>query len=175
MRRFLGWCLLVWTLAAGGDVYAQAKIGTVDFNRAMNDVDEGKKALEQMEAHFAPKKAALEAKKQELDRLQDELRRQSVVLSEQARKEKEGQIQQKYVDLQRESVQAQDEAAMMFNQVNQDLKDKLQVEVGKIAKKKGLDIVIEKSLIMYEAPGMDITDELIKSYNASASAGTATK
>ena len=68
--------------------------------------------------------------------------------------------------LQQMNLVAQDEAGRMFNQINEDLKAKMQAELAKLAQEKGWDLVIEKSLVMYEVSGLDVTDELIRLYNA---------
>lgn len=169
MRRFYVMLALIFSMVGPQTVFAaDAKIGTVDFNRAMNDVKEGKQALANLETMLAPKQKELEAAQLELQKLDAELKKQAAVLSADAKAKKSAEIQEKAMALQQANMMAQDEASRMFQAINEDLKAKLQVELAKIAKTKGYSIVIEKSLVMYSGDSMDLTDDLIKAYDAAA-------
>lgn len=167
MRKLILCFALVLGLASAGDALAaDMKIGVVDFNRAMNDVNEGKQALANLETMLAPKQKELEAEQSELQRMGAEFETQAPVLSADARAKKEAELRQKAMTLQQKNMMAQEEAARMFQAINDDLKTKLQSELSKIAKAKGYTLVIESSLVMYGGEGMDLTDDLIKAYNA---------
>ena len=64
--------LLLGTLAL--PAYAQQlKIGLVDFQKALNEVEEGKRAKAGLKAQFESKQKALNAKQESLKKLKNEL------------------------------------------------------------------------------------------------------
>lgn len=170
MKTWFAAFALAVALLMGGTARAEMKIVTVDFNRAMNEVEEGKKALDSLETVLAPRRTELEDKQRQLQNLQAEYEKQAAILSPDAKAKKEQELRERMMALQQLNLQAQDDAARMFNQINEDLKAKLQAELARLAKTKGWDLVIEQSLIMYQGTGMDVTDELIKAYNAASAA-----
>lgn len=172
MKKWITALVLALSLAVAGSARAETKIATVDFNRAMNEVDEGKAALESLEAAMSPRRKELEEKQAALEKMAQDLRKQSVVLAADAKAKKEAEYQEQAMAFQQMSMRYQQDLERMFNQVNEDLRLKLEGVLEQVAKKKGYTLVIEKSLIMYQADGMDLTDELVKAYN-SATTGAA--
>ena len=63
MRRFFPILVLLSLLTLPGLASAQMKIGVVDFQAALNDVEEGKKARATLETRFEEKRLALEARR----------------------------------------------------------------------------------------------------------------
>ena len=78
-----------------------SKIGYVDLNRALNEVNEGKRAKAKLEADGKAKKQKLEILQNDLKKLKDELEKKRLILSAQALKDKEMVFQQKFVELQK--------------------------------------------------------------------------
>ena len=120
---------------------------------------------------MAPRRRELEDLQKQLEKMAEELKRQSVVLAPDAKAKKEEEYRGKVQQFQQLNMQYQDELGQLFNQVNDDLRLKMQGVLAEVAKKRGVDLVIEKSLIMYEGPGLDLTDDLIKAYNTATTAG----
>lgn len=148
--------------------FAQAKIGTVDFQRAINEVAEGKAAKTRLEAMYAEKKTALDRMQANLAQKQQDYQKQAVVLSESARKAKEDEMNNDLMALQ----QAYQRYEGEFNQAYMGAMDTLLQKMRKIAEvigqERGYTLVIEvtEGGVVYAASSVDITDELIKRYNA---------
>lgn len=148
--------------------FAQAKIGTVDFQRAINEVAEGKAAKTRLEAMYAEKKTALDRMQANLAQKQQDYQKQAVVLSESARKAKEDEMNNDLMALQ----QAYQRYEGEFNQAYMGAMDTLLQKMRKIAEgigqERGYTLVIEvtEGGVVYASSTVDITDELIKRYNA---------
>jgi len=71
---------------------AQTKIGYVDLQRALNEVDEGKAAKALLKKDFEEKQRQLDGKKADFEKLRAEFEKQSVVMSDQAKRDKAAEL-----------------------------------------------------------------------------------
>ena len=80
MRRFLLPLLLLALLIPATASAQGMKFGVVDFQKALNDVEEGKRARATLEQRFEEKRLGLEARKAELEQMQESLEAQKSLL-----------------------------------------------------------------------------------------------
>src|SRR5436305_11905715 len=107
MRRFL--VPLALLLAAGG-AFAQAmKIGYVDVQRAVQEVEEGKAARTRLKAELDKKRDDLDVKRANLEKMKTEYDKQAPVLSEDAKKKKQEELQKAFVEAQNQANEMQEE------------------------------------------------------------------
>ena len=167
---------LVMTMLGNAQAQAPAptpgfKMGIINIQRAILESDEGKKARDKREAEFAPKAKELEAKQAELERLQNQLREQERALSDEARANLVRQIETKTRDFNRsredfnsDIQQAQRE---LFGKIGQKVKKFL----DQYALQNGYHLVIDVSSpqtpVAFASSTVDVTDDIIKLYNAS--------
>jgi outer membrane protein len=164
------------TAAAGlyavpAPVRAQQKIAYVDLQRALNEVDEGKTAKANLKREFDEKQKLLDAKKAEFDRLRGDFEKQSVVMSEQARKDKQAELEKKGGELQGYFVQLQKELSEREREATRGIFDKMHAIVREIADSEGVSMVVQAEALVYATPSLDITNELVRKYNARHKAG----
>lgn len=149
------------TFAAGG-------VGFIDLQKALNLSDAGVKAkaeigqqVKKYEAKVATEQEALKAMKKELDK-------QAVLLSDEARAKKEREFQQRAKEFQRFTKDIQEELQQKDADYTKRIIDEVLTIARKIGKEKGLAVILEKSesSLVYGDPAADLTDEVIKAYNA---------
>ncbi len=144
------------------------KIAYVDLQRALNLSKAGTAAKEQMTTQVQRYEGEFRAKQQEVLRIKEDLEKQAALLSDTARAERERDYQRRVTELQRfqqdiqEELQQQD--AEFTTRIINELFDVLQ----KIGAEGGYTMIIEKNegAIVYADPKIDLTDELIKAYDA---------
>src|SRR5712672_2256443 len=120
MRRFL---LIFAVLAAARSAYAQAmKIGYVDVQRAVQEVEEGKAARSRLQAELAQKRTDLDKKRADLEKMKADYDKQAPVLSEDAKRQKQEQLQKAFVDAQTAAGQMQEELSGKEQEAMQDRK-----------------------------------------------------
>ncbi len=144
------------------------KIAIVDMQKALNMCEAGKVAKARLQKKFEKMKKDLDARQKELEKLKQELEKQSLMLSLDAKRDKEREYKRKlrdfqdlYQDYKQEMTRAEYEA---IQPILRDLKRIAE----EIRKKEGYLVVFEKNsagIICYEH-GIDITDKVIKLYNA---------
>lgn len=146
---------------------AANKFGYIDFQRALNEVEEGKKAKAMLKSEFDEKQKQLDAVQNELQAMKADLDKQRLILSADALKTKEEEYRKKFLELQQK-----------LGTYEQDIKGKearltndILAVVYKIAKdigeKEGYTMILEKSqdVVIYSPSDADLTGRVIKEYN----------
>lgn len=146
---------------------AEEKVAFVNLQRAINEVEEGKRAKASIQADMDAKKKQLDSMKAGLKKMRDDLEKQKTVLSKEAMEAKAGEIQTKFMELQQKAIQYDQELKQKESASVQKILEALKVQVVALAKQKNYTIVYENSadVILYSAKGSDITGELIQAYN----------
>ncbi len=147
---------------------AELKIASVDYQKALESVAEGEQARKKLETMFQSKKAAIEQMKTNLDAMQADYQKQSVLLSDTAKKQKEDAIDLAGAQFQQAYQQSEGEMQQAYQGAMEQLIAKMKTITQGIATERGYTLVIEvnEGGVVYTSPSIDITDELIKRYNA---------
>ncbi|HWP35409.1 MAG TPA: OmpH family outer membrane protein [Thermodesulfobacteriota bacterium] len=147
----------------------EIRIGYVDLQRAIFASQAGKEARRVLDERTERLKKDFERREEELRRLRAEYLKQSAVLSPDARAEKERELQLKTRELQRLQQDYEDE----LNRKDAELSKRILSEVREIVRQVGgrgnYTLILEKNSagVLYAASGVDLTDEVIRAYNAS--------
>jgi outer membrane protein len=160
---------LVAALALGAlpaHARAEGRIAFVDLQRALNSVDEGKLAKESLKREFDQKQKMLDDKKAEFDRMRQDFEKQAVVMSDDARKQKQGELERKGMELQSFFVQLQKELSEREREATRGIFDKMHALVREIAEQEGVSAVVSAEALVYADPALDLTNELVRKYNA---------
>lgn len=165
---FLGAALMSLLLLTPSVSFAQSpKIGYVNLQRALNEVEEGKKAKARLKRDFEKKQKKLNAQQEELKKLKAEIENAGPVVSQEVKRKKAMEFQQKLMALQQTYMTLQQELAKKEAKATKKIFDKMGKIIAEIAKEKGYDLVLERteSAVLYAKDNMDLTNELIKRYN----------
>jgi outer membrane protein len=167
----------VLALLAATAARAETKIGYVDLQRALNEIDEGKSAKATLKRDFEEKQKQLDTKKVEFDKLRQDFEKQAVVMAEQARRDKAAELDRKANDLQQFWGQLQKDLSERERELTRGIFDKMAAIVRDIAAADGFTMVLERndSGLVYALPALDLTNELIRKYNAKFPGGGAKK
>ncbi|MDX1386558.1 MAG: OmpH family outer membrane protein [bacterium] len=160
---------LVIALAVATPAFAQnLKIGLVNFQQALNDVEEGKRAKANLKSQFESKQQALNAKQEGLKRLKEEIEAKRAALSADAMRQKEAQYRDQFLDLQKTLAQFRQEMATKEAEVTQGIVEKLKKTVERIGKSEGYTIIFEKSqdTVLFANGATDLTAKVISAYNS---------
>lgn len=160
-------------LAAPAAVRAEVKLGYVDLQRALNEVEEGKAAKAALKGEFDQKQKILDERKTDFEKARADFEKQASVMSEDARKQKQGELERKGMELQSFFMQQQKELAERERETTRGIFEKMQGIVREIADADGLSAVMQSEALVYAAPSLDITNELVRKYNARYKPGSA--
>jgi outer membrane protein len=173
MRKVLGiGGLLIALLAVSGCAAAGAKVegkvGVVDPARVLSETNTGKKAKDSLSVFSKNRQALIEMDEKELRRMEEDFGRQASVLSPTAKREREEQFRRRVAEYQQKAGDMNREVQEKQKDVLEGFREKVGLVVGKVAKRLGLQVVIEKGKggpTLYSEEGLDITGQVIDEFN----------
>jgi len=147
---------------------AQVKLGYVDLQRALNEVDEGKAAKALLKKDFEEKQRQLDTRKAEFEKLQADFEKQaaSSLMSEQVKRDKAMELQRRAVELQSVYGQLQNDLGNREQEMTGGIYGRMRIIVKEIAEADGFTMVFEERALQYVQPSLDLTNELIRKYNS---------
>lgn len=147
---------------------AQNKFAYVDMQRALDQIDEGKAIKAELKAEFDKKQAELDKKQEELKKEYtslDALAREGVVSPDKMR-EKQMDLERRVKEVTQYWQDAQKSLSERERQATQSLFTRMSVIVQGIAQSEGFSFVFERAALAYAPESLDITNELVRKYNA---------
>lgn len=156
------------SLCVSSVVHAADKVALVSLQRALNEVNDGKKAKDALKRDFDAKKKKIDLMKADLEKLSQDLDKQKSVLSGEALQQKKQDLQAKFLDLQNQAVTYERDLKTQESESAQKILTTLRQMVLDMSKTDGYTMVIENSseTVLYSTVAVDITDKLISAYNA---------
>jgi outer membrane protein len=147
---------------------AELKIGFVNLQQAVSEVDEGKAAREALKKEFEQKQKMLDDKQNELKRMKDDLDKQMIVMSEETKREKAMEFERKVNEMQQVYVQMQKDLSDREREMMKGIFDKMEAIIKDIAAAEGYAYVFEQQNagLMVAPAAADMTNELVRKYNA---------
>jgi|GEM_PF-227229 len=158
---------VVLTLAASSVARAELKLGYVDLQRALQEVEEGRAAKARLQS-------MLESKQKEIDREQEGLRKekelldkQATAMSEETRVQKQNDLQKKVVELTQKWEKGRQDMGAKERSELQAIFAKMDPIIATLAQREGMTMVFEKtdSGLVFAPPSLDLTNELVRLYN----------
>jgi outer membrane protein len=145
---------------------AEAKIGYVDMQKAIQETTTGKNAKKELEKEFNAKKTELQKKEGDLKKMADDLEKKKVALSEEMRQKKQAELQQEMMKFQREVGESQLNIQKKERDLTEPILKKLQTALDKIAKDDGYSMVLERSeqSVLWAKKDLDLTERLVKEF-----------
>jgi outer membrane protein len=160
-----------------GSAMAEVKVAVVDFQRALNEVNEAAGVRAKLEGMYGERKAAIEKMQKSLEAKKSEYEKQASILSDSARKAKEEELMKASVEFQQTYSKAEGEMQQAYYAAMQDFIEKMKKISVAIGQERGYTVVLEATEggVVYWSDSVDITDEMIKRYNAANPATPAKK
>ena len=163
--------LALFALLTGGVVRAEDaafKVGVVDMQKALQTVDAGKKAKNQLQKEFDTKKKMISDEENAIRKLTEEFKKQSLVMNDETRMKKQQEIQERIMKLQETTSRSQVEIQQKEQEMTAPLVKNLRAVIQDLAAKKGYSLVLDKNEanILYSPEKDDFTAETITAFNA---------
>jgi outer membrane protein len=157
--------LLALTMAAT-PAHAQIKLAYVDVQRALNECDAGKRAKADFEGRVQGLEGRLQREQNEVQSLKDEIEKKGMLMNADQRQNLQDQYMAKLKDFERDYKDSRDELQQKDNDVTSKIVHDLAAVIRTIGERDNYTMVMEKGSILWGAPGIDITDQVIRAYNA---------
>jgi outer membrane protein len=152
-------------------------VAVVDFERAVVENEEGKKASDKFNAEVQARQSDLEKRQREIEDLQKKQQVGVRTLSEAAKADLQRDIDRRTRDLQRINEDAQKDLQVLRDQLLRPIAERATAILNAMAAEKGYTVVVDTSdpnnNVLWANPQNEITAELVKRINASKPPETA--
>ncbi len=146
---------------------AEVKLGYVDLQRALNEVEEGKAAKAKLKKKFEKSQQQLDAEQEKLKKAKEELDRKKLAMDEATLRQKAMELDQEMVRVSGIYAKLQKELTEEERKATGEIFKKMRELIGVIAEKEGFTFVLEanESGLLYGPPSLDVTNDLVRKYN----------
>lgn len=144
-----------------------AKIGVVEYQRVIESSDAGKAIASQILAQKKTMEEELKGKGSEMVELKKRLDREAMVMSMEMRQEKERELRIKEYDAKMLQKKYETDLQEMNKRLTVPHIKEIQKIIAEIGKSEGYLVIMDKLAVLYSPSTIDITDEVVKRYNAS--------
>jgi outer membrane protein len=153
-------------LAATATAHADLRLGYVDIQRALNECRAGKEARTQFRGRIERLQSQLQGEQDDVERLKRELEQKGALMQSDQRQNMEDDYAKKARRFQDDYKNSRDELQEKDNQVTGAIVRDLATVVRQIGEKNGYTMIMEKGTLLWAVPGTDITDQVIRAYDA---------
>lgn len=162
---FLG--TAVACVIAAAPVWAELKIGYVNYSQLMEESPQAKAISEQIRNEFLPRQRELQSQQQSLKSREEKLQKDGATMSDEQRAREEKELRDGYREFQRKQSEAQDDFNARRNEELSRLQQMLINEVRVYAKAQSFDLVLAEGVI-YANNSLDITAQILSQLQAHA-------
>lgn len=170
MKRFL--LLLTLWIGVMGLMHtdlafaAKVKIGLIDVQKIMRESKAAKRAQAVFLKDREAKMAILMGRQEEVRSLENELKKEGRKMSPSVRKEKTERLARQIKELRRLRSDLEEELKKKNAELKRKLLQEIREVVEEFAKKENYTVILEKSSVVAADKAIDITDKIIRLYDA---------
>jgi outer membrane protein len=165
-QRWIVGAVLLLAMAAAAPARAEVKLAYVDVQRALNECDAGRKAKSEFQGRVQVLEAHLQKEQDSVQALKDELEKKGMLMKPEQRQSLQDQYVAKLKNFEREYKDSRDELQQKDGEITGKIVHDLAQVIRSLGERDGYTMVMEKGSILWGAPGIDITDQVIRSYNS---------
>ncbi len=162
-RFLIAAVFLLWGSAALAD---DAKLGYVDMQRALNETEDGRKAKAALKKVFDQKQKELDEQQQQLKKDADDLEKKRTLLPPDKVREKEAELAGRAQKVQQTYLRHQQDLSGKEQEATAKIFERMQKIIARIAASENFSMILDKSALVFAKPHLDLTNELIRRYNA---------
>jgi outer membrane protein len=167
-------CLLVWPSILLGQ--ATGKVGVINIQEAIGTTQEGKKATQEIQKKYQPRQQELQRQQQEIQAIQDQLQKQQTTLSDEEQRRLSRELEEKQKIFKRTQEDSQADFAADRDEAIRRIGQKMVRIINDYAQQNGFSLILDDAQIpvYYAARDIDITEEIVKRYDAANPADVGT-
>jgi outer membrane protein len=153
-------------LFSSSAIAEEAKLGFVDMQRALNETEDGRKAKANLKKVFDQKQKELDEQQAQLKKDIEDLDKKRTLLPADKVREKEGELQSRMQKVQQTYLRHQQDLSGKEQEATAKIFERMTKIIGKIAAAENFSMILDKAALVFAKPHLDLTNELIRRYNA---------
>ena len=170
MRHFVAFCAAATLMGSSAPGYsgpAAPVIGYVNLQRAILEVNEGRRAKAALKKTFDKKQKVLSKRETELKALKAELDKESAAKDGATTRQRYSEFQNKYLELQQVLYKEQQELQSLEQKELAKITEKMKKIIRRVGEngKYTLILEIQENRLLYAQTHLDLTNEIIRKYN----------
>src|SRR6266404_8265975 len=176
MSRLSRVALFMAVVLAGSSALAEeVKLGYVDLQRALGETEDGRKAKANLKKIFDQKQKELDEQQEELKKAIEDLDKKRTLLPADKVHEKETELQGRMQKVQQTYLRHQQDLQSKEQEATGKIFERMTRIIQKIAVAENFTMILDKtqSAVVYAKPHLDLTNDLIRRYNAGEGADKA--
>jgi outer membrane protein len=142
------------------------RVALVNIQEAIRSTGEGKKAESTLRKEMEDMQKKMQAEGKKIQEAMEDLRKQGMVMDEKTRREKEEAIQAQILKLRETEAKNNAKFQERDQEVSAPIIKKIREIVAQISKERGYTLAIDGGNVIYALDQDDITDEVVKRYDA---------
>ncbi len=158
--------LTLAALALAGIAHAEEKLAFVDIQRALNDCRNGKTAKAEFKVRLQRVQSQLQQEQGEVQSLKDQIEKKGSLMQPDQRSNVENEYAKKLRDFQADYKTSSDELQERDKEMTGAIVRDLATVVRQIGQREGYTMVMEKGGLLWANASIDITDQVIRAYDA---------
>jgi outer membrane protein len=143
----------------------ELKFAYVDVQRALNECDAGKRAKADFQGKVTTLEGRLQRQQNEVQALKDEMEKKGMLMNADQRQALQDQYMEKLKNFERDYKDSKDELQAKDQEITAKIVHDLAQVIRTIGERDSYTMVFEKGSILWGAASIDITDQVIRSYN----------
>jgi len=152
-------------LLAAAPARAEVKLAFVDVQRALNECEPGKNAKAEFRVKVQNVEQKLQSEENDVARLKDELEKKGMLMKPEQRQSLQDEYVSKAKNFERNFKDTKEDLERKDQEITGMIIHDLAEVIRNLGEKDGYTMVFEKGSILWGTPGIDITDQVIRTYN----------
>jgi outer membrane protein len=165
MRNRLTAVTALLLLLVAGPARAELRFAYVDVQRALNECEAGKTAKADFRNRVQEEEQKLQRQQNEVAALKDELEKKGMLMKPDQRQSLQDEYINKAKNFERDYKDSKDDLERRDNEMTGKIVHDLAEVIRDLGEKSGYTMVMEKGSILWGTPSIDITDQVIRTYN----------
>ncbi|MGH8272970.1 MAG: OmpH family outer membrane protein [Gammaproteobacteria bacterium] len=166
VKTFTFLCALGLLIAAPLAQAASGKVGVVDVQQILAKSPAAQAAKAQLKAYGEKQQAILKKRSDAVKKEHDDIQKNAAIQTKAAQKKAMQKFQSDYQNFQQEVQTKQQAFGKKRAQILQPLQAKLYDVIQNYATHHGYELVLDKSAAIYSTDSVDLTDAVLKAFNA---------
>ena len=167
MSRLSSVALFMAVVLVGSSALAEElKLGYVDLQRALSETEDGRKAKANLKKIFDQKQKELDEQQDELKKAVEDLDKKRTLLPADKVREKEAELQGRMQKVQQTYLRHQQDLSSKEQEATAHIFERMNKIIQKIATSENFSMIVDKSALVFAKPHLDLTNDLIRRYNA---------
>ena len=152
----------------------EVKLGYVDLRRALHETEDGHKAESSLKKVFVQKQKELDEQQEDVKKAIEDLNKKRTLLPADTVRQKESELQERVAKVQQTYMRHQQDLAAKEEEATRPIVERLQRIIAKIAAAENFTMILDKNQgVVFAKPHLDLTNEVIRRYNAGEEKGAA--